>query len=66
MTDLANRRLTKLSPRTIWKSLTNRRSLLDCNRSDGVVAQLVEHHNGIVGVRGSSPLGSTILRIVSV
>ena len=28
---------------------------------DGVVAQLVEHHNGIVGVRGSSPLGSTIL-----
>ena len=29
---------------------------------DGVVAQLVEHHNGIVGVRGSSPLGSTILR----
>ena len=30
--------------------------------SDGVVAQLVEHHNGIVGVRGSNPLGSTILR----
>ena len=29
---------------------------------DGVVAQLVEHHNGIVGVRGSNPLGSTILR----
>ena len=27
---------------------------------DGVVAQLVEHHNGIVGVRGSNPLGSTI------
>ena len=27
----------------------------------GVVAQLVEHHNGIVGVRGSNPLGSTIL-----
>src|SRR6185503_6207349 len=26
---------------------------------DGVVAQLVEHHNGIVGVRGSNPLGST-------
>ena len=26
----------------------------------GVVAQLVEHHNGIVGVRGSNPLGSTI------
>ena len=30
---------------------------------DGVVAQLVEHHNGIVGVRGSNPLGSTILSI---
>ncbi len=29
---------------------------------DGVVAQLVEHHNGIVGVRGSNPLGSTSLR----
>lgn len=29
----------------------------------GVVAQLVEHHNGIVGVRGSNPLGSTILVI---
>ena len=27
----------------------------------GVVAQLVEHHNGIVGVRGSTPLGSTNL-----
>ena len=30
---------------------------------DGVLAQLVEHHNGIVGVRGSNPLGSTILKI---
>ena len=30
------------------------------HRLDGVVAQLVEHHNGIVGVRGSNPLGSTI------
>src|SRR5438132_886398 len=28
--------------------------------SDGVLAQLVEHHNGIVGVRGSNPLGSRI------
>ena len=28
---------------------------------DGVVAQLVEHHNGIVGVRSSNLLGSTIL-----
>lgn len=25
----------------------------------GVLAQLVEHHNGIVGVSGSNPLGST-------
>jgi hypothetical protein len=31
---------------------------------DGVVAQLVEHHNGIVGVRGSNPLGSTILSLL--
>ena len=30
---------------------------------DGVVAQLVEHQNGILGVRGSNPLGSTILNI---
>jgi hypothetical protein len=27
----------------------------------GVVAQLVEHHNGIVGVRSSNLLGSTNL-----
>jgi hypothetical protein len=27
----------------------------------GVLAQLVEHHNGIVGVKGSNPLGSTSL-----
>src|SRR3954467_14995847 len=31
---------------------------------DGVVAQLVEHHNGIVGVRGSNPLGSTIPEVL--
>jgi hypothetical protein len=30
---------------------------------DGVLAQLVEHHNGIVGVKGSNPLGSTILPV---
>ena len=29
--------------------------------SDGVVAQLVERLNGIQEVRGSNPLGSTIL-----
>jgi hypothetical protein len=33
---------------------------------DGVLAQLVEHHNGIVGVKGSNPLGSTIRRIRAV
>jgi hypothetical protein len=27
--------------------------------ADGAVAQLVAHHTGSVGVRGSSPLGST-------
>jgi len=32
-------------------------------RTDGVLAQLVEHHNGIVGVKGSNPLGSTILKV---
>ena len=32
-----------------------------CAALDGVVAQLVEHHNGIVGVRSSNLLGSTIL-----
>ena len=26
----------------------------------GVLAQLVEHRNGIAGVRGSNPLGSTM------
>ena len=30
----------------------------------GVVAQLVEHHNGIVGVAGSNPVGSTIEQFV--
>ncbi len=29
---------------------------------DGAVAQLVERHNGIVEVGGSTPLGSTKLR----
>jgi hypothetical protein len=29
---------------------------------DGVLAQLVEHHNGIVGVESSSLSGSTILQ----
>ena len=44
--------------------LTNERGILKFSGTlDGVVAQLVEHHNGIVGVRGSNPLGSTILNI---
>jgi hypothetical protein len=34
-------------------------ALIRVARPVGVVAQLVEHHNGIVGVRGSNPLGST-------
>ena len=42
--------------------LTTAVSYLKCLDLDGVVAQLVEHHNGIVGVRGSNPLGSTSLR----
>jgi hypothetical protein len=33
--------------------------------TDGVVAQLVEHHNGIVGVRSSNLLGSTIFWIAA-
>ena len=33
--------------------------LIKTSHLRGVVAQLVEHHNGIVGVRGSTPLGST-------
>jgi hypothetical protein len=36
-----------------------RAALIRVARPVGVVAQLVEHHNGIVGVRGSNPLGST-------
>src|SRR5664279_1342180 len=39
---------------------------LDCAPlSVGVLAQLVEHHNGIVGVKGSNPLGSTIPKVFS-
>jgi hypothetical protein len=39
--------------------------ILECAPiSDGVLAQLVEHHNGIVGVKGSNPLGSTITSTV--
>jgi hypothetical protein len=45
--------------------LTTRRGLLESPNTVGVVAQLVEHHNGIVGVRGSNPLGSTIRLCIS-
>jgi hypothetical protein len=39
--------------------VANRKSALENQNSDGVLAQLVEHRNGIAGVRGSNPLGST-------
>ena len=44
------------------KSFDKRGLIAKLSKPVGVVAQLVEHHNGIVGVRGSNPLGSTILR----
>ena len=40
--------------------VANRKGALENQNSDGVLAQLVEHHNGIVGVRGSNPLGSSL------
>ena len=39
--------------------VANHQTALENQNSDGVLAQLVEHHNGIVGVRGSNPLGSS-------
>ena len=42
------------------KSFDKRGVAVKLSKPVGVVAQLVEHHNGIVGVRGSNPLGSTI------
>lgn len=39
--------------------VANRKAALENQDSHGVLAQLVEHHNGIVGVRGSNPLGSS-------
>ena len=44
------------------KSFDKQGVVVKLSKPVGVVAQLVEHHNGIVGVRGSNPLGSTILR----
>ena len=50
------------SVRQILKSFDNPCPDLRVRRvRDGVLAQLVEHHNGIVGVKSSSLLGSTIL-----
>jgi hypothetical protein len=45
------------------KSFDKPGPLFKIGKPVGVVVQLVEHHNGIVGVRGSNPLGSTILRL---
>jgi hypothetical protein len=49
-----------MSARTaVELSVANRSAALENHTpSAGVLAQLVEHHNGIVGVRGSNPLGS--------
>ena len=44
------------------KSLTSAPGTLNSSALAGVVAQLVERLNGIQEVRGSNPLGSTILR----
>ncbi len=51
-----------VNPKTTTKSFDNGGQNFILPKLDGVVAQLVEHHNGIVGVRGSNPLGSTILQ----
>jgi hypothetical protein len=48
-------------PRNNLNLAKSRQLFLHLGRLDGVVAQLVEHHNGIVGVIGSNPFGSTIL-----
>ena len=63
------RQLTHSSRLTNGQSPEIRARILDKKRQlskllhtlDGVLAQLVEHHNGIVGVIGSNPIGSTIL-----
>ena len=43
-----------------YKSIDKGYFFLSHKRTDGVVAQLEEHHNGIVGVVGSNPINSTI------
>jgi hypothetical protein len=53
-----------ISRRAAAKSFDKQRGQFRLSAAlDGVLAQLVEHHNGIVGVKGSNPLGSTIPRI---
>ena len=49
--------------RPLWKKIDIRSQNFRLRAvPDGVLAQLVEHHNGIVGVKSSSLLGSTILK----
>ena len=40
--------------------VANRNAAIENQNSHGVLAQLVEHRNGIAGVRGSNPLGSSL------
>ena len=56
----SHRRISSIPPQNRFDNSSQRSKL---PALDGVVAQLVEHHNGIVGVRGSNPLGSTILEL---
>ena len=52
---------SKVEVRTLRNlPVANRRAALENQKFlTGVLAQLVEHRNGIAGVRGSNPLGST-------
>ena len=57
----AGDRWQKRAPKTSAKSFDKKPEKFRLSPAlDGVVAQLVEHHNGIVGVAGSIPVGSTI------
>lgn len=48
--------------KTAWQPAEPRYRSLIRIIGHGVLAQLVEHHNGIVGVSGSNPLCSTTFR----
>jgi hypothetical protein len=52
-----NRRSRKFSA-LLNLPVANRKAALENQKLFGVLAQLVEHRNGIAGVRGSNPLGS--------